>query len=500
MRSTFDLRLLLASLVCSLALLRTASAIPATEDGLLMARGNAGVGKRCSASPQCKTGLYCKRGSCSAKRDVGGPCYKNNGCISGKCVKSRCAATSTPTLLPVGSKCSTSAACASGYCGRSKCAAKLADGEACYKDNGCTSGKCTNGKCGAGTTAPTNPPVIVAGNRVSNPSFEDGTLSAYTTKGDVSIGSAPGAAYDGTYYAILKSAQGVTASLGQSTSVKRAITNSYQVKFQYRVRALSGSTSRPFCYIAPAINGLAEAAAEPDFFYAAVNQTGWTEYNKLLQSEPTINSIEIFTFCNSVTTATFDVDALSYVQDLQGGHPNNINNVGNLIMNAKFGEYANPGAYWSTEGNVQFTDAGYPVYTVNQKNNYYALLTAPSGGLSAIYQNYNVYPVDGVEPYGISPGFVHFVSSFSRSASTPDAVCRLRTTMNGIAYSDDIVIDAASPDNGPDETYFIEHNTISGTFDQPGLDRPFRLEVNCDQGAQASVRLDHTAIFAGRDK
>ncbi|CEH16235.1 hypothetical protein CBOM_06097 [Ceraceosorus bombacis] len=496
MRSTFDLRLLLASLVCSLALLRTASAIPATEDGLLMARGNAGVGKSCSTSPQCKTGLYCKRGSCSAKRDVGGPCYKNNGCVSGKCVKSRCAAISTPALLPVGSKCSTSAACASGYCGRSKCAAKLADGEGCYKDNGCTSGKCTSGKCGAGTTTPTKPPVIVAGNRVSNPSFEDGTLAAYTTKGDVSIGSAPGAAYDGKYYAILKSAQGVSASLGQSTSVKRAITNSYQVKFQYRVPALS-STSRPYCYIAPAINGAAEAAAEPHFLDAAV--TGWREYSKLLESEPAINSIEIFTYCSSTTTATFDVDALSYVQDLQGGHPNNINNKGNLILNGNFGEHANPGAYWSIEGNVQFTDAGYPVHTVNQENNYYALLTAPSGGLAAIRQNYNVYPISGVEPYRVIPGFVHFISSFSRSASTPDAVCRLRTTMNGLAYSDDIVIDAASPDNGPDQTYFIEHNTIIGRFDQPGLDRPFRLQVDCDQGAQASVRLDRTSILVDRE-
>jgi hypothetical protein len=111
-------------------LLPLVAALPSSP---IEARG----GKRCSTSPQCgNASLYCKRGTCSPRRELNGPCYKDIGCQSSRCVNKRCVkaeAPTTPALLALGAKCATSVSCASGYCGKARCAVPLPVGSDCYK-------------------------------------------------------------------------------------------------------------------------------------------------------------------------------------------------------------------------------------------------------------------------------------------------------------------------------------------------------------------------------
>lgn len=115
-------------LSAAVLLLPLVAALPSSP--LLEARG----GKRCSTSAQCgEASLYCKHGSCSPRRGLNSPCYKNNGCLSSLCVNKRCAKADAAPLA-LGAKCSSSASCASGYCGKARCAVPQPAGAACYKN------------------------------------------------------------------------------------------------------------------------------------------------------------------------------------------------------------------------------------------------------------------------------------------------------------------------------------------------------------------------------
>ncbi|CAO1627165.1 unnamed protein product [Sympodiomycopsis kandeliae] len=122
--------------------------------------------KKCTQSTQCNVALkhFCNRGYCAKAVADGQSCYKNIGCLSGTCTNGKCGAPPPPpptTGRPLNSACNTSTQCQSGYCGWSTCRAPVKDGAYCYKDVGCLSKKCnkSKNKCakvtGATTTATT---------------------------------------------------------------------------------------------------------------------------------------------------------------------------------------------------------------------------------------------------------------------------------------------------------------------------------------------------------
>ncbi|CAO1632564.1 unnamed protein product [Sympodiomycopsis kandeliae] len=113
---------------------------------------------KCSKSTDCNVAKqhFCNHGYCSSAVAEGQACYKNQGCLSGLCFQGKCASS---TSRPLGVACTASTQCQSSYCGQSTCRAPVANGQYCYKDAGCVSKKCDtkNKKCLAVSSGHTSP-------------------------------------------------------------------------------------------------------------------------------------------------------------------------------------------------------------------------------------------------------------------------------------------------------------------------------------------------------
>lgn len=104
----------------------------------------------CTLDDQCKSGLYCYRGSCQTIKSDGSNCYRDEGCTSGSCVNKKCVGQNS---VPRGGACTKSDQCKNNsFCSNGSCDKLGANGDYCYKNPGCASGNCKNNVC---TVTPT---------------------------------------------------------------------------------------------------------------------------------------------------------------------------------------------------------------------------------------------------------------------------------------------------------------------------------------------------------
>lgn len=132
---------------------------------------------------------FCNRGYCAKAAADGEACYKNNGCLTGVCTSGKCG---LPTARALGAACSASTQCQSGYCGRSICRApEPKTGAYCYKDAGCVSKKCLHNKCSAGgaTTSTVTAPTTTAKAGATTTAKTGATTTATST---TSTAASPG--------------------------------------------------------------------------------------------------------------------------------------------------------------------------------------------------------------------------------------------------------------------------------------------------------------------
>lgn len=85
------------------------------------------------------------------------------------------------------------------------------------------------------------------------------------------------------------------------------------------------------------------------------------------------------------------------------------------------------------------------------------------------------------------------------TSTVTDAACKITYTLNGQLLTTIPITQVDGPSyDGQD--YFREHNTDpSLRITPPGTAWPAVLKLSCDPGASATVRLDHTSVFAGAD-
>jgi hypothetical protein len=118
------------------------------------------VGAQCSASADCKSGLFCKvpptnfvSGMCTSAQADGAACQSGNECTSGFCTAD--GVCGEPTYVKAGEACGTgSAVCLVGFCpsqSNGVCPTVIADGQACDPTDSTktcdTLSTCTNGTC-----------------------------------------------------------------------------------------------------------------------------------------------------------------------------------------------------------------------------------------------------------------------------------------------------------------------------------------------------------------
>jgi hypothetical protein len=127
--------------------------------------GSCGPGAPCVVDSQCPPEHYCLQQTCQPPQDGGGPCTKDEHCLSGFCSVgiNQC---SEPTGMPDGSSCTSNFQCLSGFCdtqGSLTCIPPRAPGEECPTFN---AAECADGFCDT-TVNPT--PICVAYGQQDDP-------------------------------------------------------------------------------------------------------------------------------------------------------------------------------------------------------------------------------------------------------------------------------------------------------------------------------------------
>ncbi|KAN0062944.1 hypothetical protein ACQY0O_004766 [Thecaphora frezii] len=341
-----------------------------TSPSHLDAPASSKLGKYCTASTQCNSStLFCNRNKCDTLRTISQSCYKDNGCTTKKCLRSRCVATSPrangkwcndaaqctsrycnasnacatplpPPKLKNGAACKQSTACSSGLCEYSRCASKKQNGKPCYKDVACLSGFCKDQKtCANKTPSPTTtastPAPTDSNEKEEKYGFDDGSFGSITTSGDVRIVTAPGQAHTGSSYARLTATSTTPAQLTQdysghgSTKRRRANVGNHrrqstteswpQLDFWFYVATFDAGPNAGSCKIEAMHNGL---PASRSTFRSTTTIQVWNQMTH--QYKSTVVTWGILVSCTEGASAQVRIDDIVFTKPVgseDGGSP-----------------------------------------------------------------------------------------------------------------------------------------------------------------------------------